>query len=70
MAFKFATSPYDFGDIVYLRCRPDKLPGMVTAIHLMPGATSFGVTWGDEGRETTHYAFELTGEYLPDFSTL
>jgi hypothetical protein len=63
-------SPYGFGDVVFLRCRPDKIAGMITAIHAMPGAMSFGVTWGDEGRETTHYAFELTIEYLPDYTTL
>jgi hypothetical protein len=64
------TSAFDFGDIVYLRVRGEKIAGMITVIHAMPSVISYGVTWGNDGHETTHYAFELTAEYLPDFSTL
>jgi hypothetical protein len=65
------SSQYGLSDVVYLRCRPDKIAGMITAIHVMPGmVVSYGVTWGNDAHETTHYAFELTAEYLPDFTTL
>lgn len=59
---------FRFGQVVFLRCRPERKAGMITAVHGRPEASlSYGVTWGD-GNETCHFAFELATEFLPDYS--
>jgi hypothetical protein len=58
---------YRFGDIVYLRCRDERIRGMVTLIqHFPSGAKTYGITWGDSGQQSVHYAFELDSEFTPD----
>jgi hypothetical protein len=60
-------SDFTFGQLVYLRCRADRVAGMVTGIHVRPvDCMSYAVTWGD-GAETTHYAFELATDFQPDY---
>lgn len=54
------------GDIVYLKVRPDQMPGMVTVVHIPPAGITYNVSWAD-GAETTHYEMELTREFTPDF---
>jgi hypothetical protein len=58
---------YAFGDVVYLRLRLEKIPGMVTGMYLRPTGNSFIICWGKDANETTHYAFELTREFVPDY---
>jgi hypothetical protein len=59
---------YTFGTVVYLRVREKPVPGMVTAIVLRPGSVSYVVTWGDSGDDATHYDFELSTEFIPDYA--
>jgi hypothetical protein len=61
--------PYSPGDVVFLKIRTERIPGMVTAIHIYPGTASFMVCWASDGRETCHYALELTPEFIPDYVT-
>lgn len=66
---RLVTLDFGFGDVVYLRVRRDKVPGMIVSIELRPCGMSYCVTWGNEGHALSHYAFELTAEYLPDYDT-
>jgi hypothetical protein len=63
------TCAHDFGDVVFLRIRHERMPGMITGIYAKPGSVSYGVTWANTGAETTHYTFELAAEFIPDYST-
>lgn len=58
---------YDLGATVYLRCRDERLRGIVTDVRITPGDVVYAVTWGN-GCESTHYALELAAEYTPDFA--
>lgn len=58
------------GEIVYLRVRDEQIKGMVTAAHVFESGITYSVCWGDDGNETSHYAFELTSEFSPDFGNL
>lgn len=58
---------FSLGEVVYLRCAKDCLPGMITLLLVRHGRIIYGVTWGDSRQETTHDAFELTSEYLPSW---
>jgi hypothetical protein len=60
--------PFDFGQTVYHRSKPDKLAGMVTGYTICPGATMVSVTWGDDLRQFSHYFFELTTEFEPEIT--
>jgi hypothetical protein len=65
-----ARCAFTFGDIVYLRCRKEHVPGMVTQICLYPrNCATYIVTWGNDGHSLSYYDFELTTEFVPDFST-
>jgi hypothetical protein len=60
---------FRFGDTVFLRCRELKVAGMVTGIHIRQSGITYSITWGDDpARETDHYDFELSPEYVPDYS--
>lgn len=60
---------YVFGDVVYLKVRTEKQPGMVTGIIVRPGGTTYGVTW-NTGLETNHYDFELSEVYEPSYDQI
>jgi hypothetical protein len=34
--------------------------GIITAIHIRPGMTSYSVTWADNRQKTSHFEMELT----------
>jgi len=51
--------PFDFGEIVYHKVRPD-LSGMVDGFQALPGAVKARVRWGNDLFHQLHYAFELT----------
>lgn len=57
---------FQLGQIVYLLCRAEKLKGMVARYTVFPGGVVYHVTWGN-GNESSHYAIELTDEYVSDF---
>ena len=57
------------GDVVYLRTSQEKQAGMITAVHVRQRNAFYGVTWGDSKTESCHYDFELTAEFIPDFSS-
>lgn len=63
------TCVHDFGDVVYLKIRLERLAGMVTGIDAKPGVVSYVITWANDGHESNHYAFELITEFLPDYNT-
>jgi hypothetical protein len=54
---------FGIGDTVYLKLHAwdDRVPGMVTSLHVRPGLVTFGVTWTDNRQETIHYGMELVG---------
>ena len=56
---------YDRCDVVYLRCRDERLKGMIKQI-LIDGGISYLVAWGT-GSSSWHDEFELTTQYVPDF---
>lgn len=58
--------PWEFGTVVYLRTREDRVKGFVTGYSVAPGGNTVWVSWPDT-TETKHYDFELTTEYVPDF---
>jgi hypothetical protein len=62
-------SSLTFGDVVYLKCRAERVGGMVTFIHARPTGLVYGITWGNTGYESSHYDFELSTEYEPDYCT-
>ena len=63
------TLPYDYGEIVYLKIRPEKVKGMVTGYHLNYNAVMIAVTWADTCQEIRHYEFELSKEFIPDYES-
>lgn len=58
---------YSFGDVVFLRLRSDRVSGMVTRLNVTNNGVTYGVTWGVDARESWHFDYELTGEYLPSY---
>jgi len=56
---------YWLEDVVFLRIREERKPGMVTAITIAPTGVMFTVRF-DEA-ESEHYEFELTSEFLPSY---
>jgi hypothetical protein len=58
---------FDFGQTVYLACRDERMPGKVTGYFVRPGTVAYAVTWGS-GAESTHYDFELSREFVPDYA--
>ena len=61
--------PFAYGDRVFHRVRKECVPGMVTGFHVRPQAVLVAVTWSDTLQEFTHYFYELTTEFQPDFSS-
>lgn len=59
-------SRFVLGDIVYLKIREEREPGMITGITVRPGTHIYHITWED-GCEATHYEIELTDTYEPKF---
>lgn len=57
---------FAIGAMVFLRLRPERKPGLVTAVTFRPSGALYGVSW-DDGRETGHYDFELSREFEPDY---
>jgi hypothetical protein len=60
--------PFEFGERVYHRLRGEDVPGMVTGFHIRVNNILIAVTWPDL-QETSHYFYELTTEFQPDFSS-
>ena len=61
---------YDIGETVYLRVRSEKVRGMVTAVLAQSIHTvRYQVSWAND-RDTWHEEFELSSEFVPDFSTV
>lgn len=58
---RFPVWEYNLGDVVYLKLRDERLPGMVTAVFLRPGGVSYEVSWGTGGSGEC-YAIELSRE--------
>ena len=56
-----------YGDIVYLRVRQDRKPGLVTCVSLHPTGVMYSVAFEDG--DSDHHEFELSAEYLPDYGT-
>jgi len=61
------TLPYDFGETVYLKIKPEKVKGLVTGYHICHNCIMVTVTWADTYQEMSHYIFELTKEYTLDY---
>ncbi len=61
-------APWDFGTIVFLRIRSEKIRGMVTGYTFDPRGMLTWVSWPDSS-ESKHHLCELTTEYLPDYET-
>lgn len=59
--------PYKIGTTVYHKIRQEEVPGLVTGFLVRERALYVLVVWGDDLREGTHSAFELTTEYEPSF---
>jgi hypothetical protein len=58
---KIVDSPYEFGDIVYLKTDVDQKKRIVTAMMMRgDGACLFELSCGTEAK--WHYAFEITTE--------
>jgi hypothetical protein len=55
------------GDVVFLRLRGERQPGMVTQVAIRLTGVLYGVTWGN-GTESYHYDIELSLEYVPDYA--
>lgn len=56
------------GDVVFLRLRRDRLPGLVTEVAFRPdSAPLYEVSWGDGG-VSHHWGPELAVEYEPDYA--
>jgi hypothetical protein len=53
--------PHIRGDGTYEPGNPVTF-GMVTAIHVRPGMTSYSVTWADSRQETVHFEMELASQ--------
>lgn len=58
---------FGIGDVVYLRIRQEKVAGMVTGFNFRPDGIGYYITWEDAS-ERMHYAFELSSEYVPEYS--
>jgi len=56
---------YDIGNVVYLRCRDERLKGMITQI-LIDGSISYLIVWGT-GSSSWHEEFEISIHYIPDY---
>jgi len=57
---------YDIGDVVYHRLADERRRGLVTGVLLRPTGQSYLITWPDQG-ESSHYAIELSSEFVPDY---
>lgn len=56
---------FELGDIVFLRTCSDRECGMVTVLQLTgDGGIIYGIAWGNDSY-STHYAMELSAEYVP-----
>lgn len=51
-------SDFFIGQTVSFRLAPEDI-GLVTGIQVRDGCVTYLVTWGDDRRETQHFAFEL-----------
>jgi hypothetical protein len=58
---------FEIGEVVYLRCELDRAPGMVTGLTIRPGGLVYEISWPSL-RDSTHYAIELTREYVPEYA--
>ena len=56
------------GDTAYLKCRDERVRGIITAVFVRPTGACYGITWGNTAQESTHYDFELIDEFEPDFN--
>jgi hypothetical protein len=61
------SSPFWFGDIVYLKVRTDRYQGMITRAIISPAGVIFMVTW-EGGEETNHFGMELSATFERDWS--
>lgn len=61
--------PFDFGDVVYLRHKPEKVAGMVTGFIVRENRVIVLVTWVDSRHEEDHNVFELVEEFEPSYNT-
>lgn len=59
--------PYDFGEIVYLKIRSERVKGMVTGYYINHSTLMIAITWADTLHEIHHYPFELTKEFTLDY---
>jgi len=58
---------FAIGQEVFLKCRDEKVRGLVCGYYVWPGEIAFNVSWGN-GQDSTHYEFELTTAYRPDYA--
>lgn len=62
------STAYQLRDIVYLRVCDEKERGMVTGIVTRENGVTYLVSWPNR-EETSHFAFELSSEYIPQFGS-
>ena len=62
---RYEAATYWFGDIVFLRVREERVRGMVTGVNIRPNGITYSVDW--PSGYASHYEFELTSEFIPDF---
>ncbi len=53
-------------DIVYLKVAREKSPGIITRVSITQAQIAYEVQW--DGCCTVHYDFELSTEFVPDYS--
>jgi hypothetical protein len=61
--------PFDFGDVVYYRHRPEKIAGIVTGFIVRDGKVMVLVVWVNDLQEGQHNLYELTTEFEPSYQT-
>lgn len=59
---------FTFGDIVFMRMKSERVAGMVTRFSVTKRGITYGVTWSDNRAESWHFDYELTTEYVPDYT--
>jgi hypothetical protein len=63
------SSRFAIGDIVYLRVRRERFAGMIVAIMIREDSSPiYYVTW-ENCDERSHFACELTREFVPNFES-
>jgi hypothetical protein len=61
------SSPFWFGDIVFLKVCTDRYQGMITRAIVSPAGIIYMVTW-EGGDKSNHFAMELSTTFERDWS--